>query len=324
VPPAPQADLITSFSYADYHLGGLPPSLYTSRARAIGTASSSSLREPQVYPGDTFTMTVTLDNLGRNEDLDTTGPSPAYVAVPLPENTSFVEGSLSATVPPTSTTSISATEGITPTQVFTFTDNLQALDGGLPAGPGVYWSGTVTDTADLSFELRADQPLAIGTVITPTAHIANAPFGSNPSQRFTDIQASVKVVSPFEPSSGLGSSTVVVSSTATFTYTLVNTDDQAREVDFRFNAPDGTSLRRLSVRPERPTGLGTQSTDVDLLLSVPSYPATGQVLVVTIELFVDESFQGERLNPQVQIYQPGSDLPYGVIPLLDENGETIR
>ena len=165
-------------------------------------------------------MTVTLDNLGRNDDLQTTGPTPPYVAVPIPDSVSFVTDSLSSTLA---------------TSSMTYTANLQSLDSGLPARPGVYWNGTLTRTADLAFQLRADQPLAIGTVITPMAYIADGPFSSNPPQSFTDIEHPVQVASPLELSTGSGPASVTVGSTATFTYTLLNTDDQPRDVQFNFS-----------------------------------------------------------------------------------------
>jgi hypothetical protein len=308
-PPA-QPDIIGQPGYGAYKLSGLPPSLYTSRARAIGTASNTSLIRPRVYPGDTFTMTVTLDNLGRNDDLQTSASTPAYVAVPIPDNVSFVTESLSATV---------ATENLT------YTADLQSIDTGLPAGPGVYWNGTVTRTADLSFLLRADAPMAIGTIITPTAHIANGPFGSNPSQSFTDIEQPVQVVSPLELSTGTGPVTVTVGSTATFTYTLVNTDDEPRDVNFTFDLPDHTTLLTITTGVQEPSvsGATPQGTHVSLGLSVPSYLDTGKVLMISFTVRVDEGFVGNTLDPRVRILQPGSTIPYAIPVLGPPGGLTL-
>jgi hypothetical protein len=299
VAPPAQPDIIGQPGYGSYTLTGLPPSLYTSRARAIGTASNTSLRQPRVFPGDTFTMTVTLDNLGRNDDLQTSGPTPAYVAVPIPDDASFVTGSLSSTVA---------------TSSMTYTANLQSLDSGLPAGPGVYWNGTVTRTADLSFELRAGEPLRIGTLITPTAYIADGPFGSNPPQSFTDIENPVQVVSPLELSTGSGPAAVTVGSTATFTYTLINTDDRPRDVQFNFTLPDNTTLLAVTSNYESPSGDGpaAQGTDVSLAMTVPSYIQTGKVLVVGLKIRIDPGFTGTTLDPGVRLLQPGSQIPYGI------------
>jgi hypothetical protein len=305
-PPA-QSDIIGQPGYGSYQLTGLPPSLYTSRARAIGTASNTSLRQPRVFPGDTFTMTVTLDNLGRNDDLQTTGPTLAYVAVPIPDNASFVTDSLSATVA---------------TNSLTYTADLQSLDSSLPAGPGVYWSGSVTRTADLAFELRADAPLRIGTLITPTAYIANGPFGSSPSQSFTDIEQPVEVVSPLELSYGSGPASVAVGSTAIFTYTLINTDDQPRDVQFNFSLPDHTTLLAITSNVQPPSGnrAAVQGTDVSLALTVPSYIETGNALVIGLRIRIDAGFVGTTLDPGVQLLQPGSSLLYTTIPTITTPG----
>jgi hypothetical protein len=302
IAPAAQPDIIGQPGYGSYKLTGLPPSLYTSRARAIGTSSNSSLRQPRVYPGDTFTMTVTLDNLGRNDDLATTGPTPAYVAVPIPDNVSFVTNTLSAT---------------TATENMTYTTNLQNLDSSLPAGPGVYWNGTVTRTAGLAFELRADTPLQIGTVITPTAYIANGPFSSNPSQSFTDIEQPVEVASPLELSIGSGPASVTIGSTATFTYTLINTDDQPCDVQFTFNLPDHTTLLAITSNVQSPSGTGlvVQGTDVSLALTVPSFIKTGKALVIGLKVRIDAGFVGTTLDPQVRLLQPGSSIPYATVSL---------
>jgi hypothetical protein len=308
IAPVAQADIIGQPAYGSYKLTGLPPSLFTSRARAIGTSSNTSIRQPRVFPGDTFTMTVTLDNLGRNDDLATTGPTPAYVAVPIPDHVSFVTNTLSAT---------------TATENMTYTTDLHALDSSLPAGPGVYWNGTVSRTADLAFELRADMPLQIGTLITPTAYIANGPFSSNPSQSFTDIEQPVQVASPLELSTGSGPESVTVGSTATFTYTLINTDDQPRDVLFNFNLPDHTTLLAFTSSVESPSGGGplVQGTDVSLALTVPSYLQTGKALVIGLKVRIDDGFVGTTLDPQVQLLQPGSSIPYA-IPALNLLSDT--
>src|SRR5262249_16678502 len=47
VAPPAQPDIIGQPGYGSYKLSGLPPSLYTSRARAIGTSSNTSLRQPR-------------------------------------------------------------------------------------------------------------------------------------------------------------------------------------------------------------------------------------------------------------------------------------
>jgi hypothetical protein len=228
------------------------------------------------------------------------------VAVPIPDNASFVTDSLSSTL---------ATSNLT------YTADLQSLDSALPAGPGVYWSGSVSRTADLAFELRADAPLQIGTVITPTAYIANGPFGSNPSQSFTDIEQPVTVVSPLELSLGSGPASVTVGSTATFTYTLINTDDQPRDVLFKFSLPDHTTLLSLTGNIEPPSGNGpaARGTEVSLPLSVPSYIATGNALVIGLKVRIDAGFSGTTLDPGVQLLQPGSNIPYA-IPALSAPG----
>ncbi len=234
-PPA-QSDLIGAPGNGTYTLTGLPPTLYTSRARAIGTSFNTSLRAPRVYPGGTFTMTVTVDNLGRNNDLQAS-PSNAYVAVPIPANTTFVPDTLGADI---------ASDNIT------YTVSLRDIDPGLPEVPGVYWHGVVTTTADLSFELRAAEPLAIGTVITPTAHFANAPFGTNPSQRFTDIQTPVEVVSPFSLSNATAQPSVQLGSTATFTYTLLNTDRRNAKGNAALLLAERHRARKHRGRSQRP------------------------------------------------------------------------
>jgi hypothetical protein len=301
--PAPRdPDIIASgpVTTGSYSLTGLPPSLYTSRARLLGTASNTSILSPRVYPGDTFTVTVTVDNLGRNEDLKTTGPVDAYVAVPLPENTTFDPQSLQA--------SLSASN-------ITYTTSLQNVDNGLPATPGVYWHGPVTRTADLSFRLRAAAPLAIGTVITPTAHIANGPFSSNPSQRFTDLFRPVSVVSPFALSSATATPTARVGDTAIFTYTLINADDQTRDMTFRFQIPDGTSLERVNVNLRDPRSQTSAGETFELGLSVPSFARTGLTTVVAVELKLEPGFHGDTLNPMAELLQPGSTISFLATPL---------
>jgi hypothetical protein len=185
----------------------------------------------------------------------------------------------------------------------------------------VYWNGTVSRTADLAFNLRADAPLQIGTVITPTAYIANGPFSSNPSQSFTDIEQPVQVVSPLELSTGSGPASVAVGSTATFTYTLINTDDQPRDVQFNFNLPDHTTLLAITSNVQSPSGAGPtlQGTNVSLALTVPSYIQTGKALVIGLKVRIDAGFIGTTLDPQVQLLQPGSSIPYAV-PALSSPG----
>lgn len=309
VPPTRDPDLISVPSvYSPYRLTGLPPSVYTSRARVLGTATDSSVTRPRVYPGDNVTVTVTVDNLGRNVDLSAV-PGEAYVAVPIPEHTQFVSGTLGVDVAP---------------ENITYTTNLQSLDSGLPARPGVYWHGTVTHTADLFFELNVVQPLAIDTAITPTAYIANGPFGANPSQRFTDLENAVQVESPLAFSTATAMGSVRIGSTAVFTYTLVNTDDEMRDVDFRFVAPHGTTLERLRVNL-RELGAGAalaHDGGFNLNLSVPSFLETGLTTVVVIELKVTRDFQAPRLNPMAEVLQPGSDIPYATLQLDVPGGAT--
>jgi immune inhibitor A len=301
VSPPAQSDIIGAPGYGSYTLTGLPPTLYTSRARALGTSSNTSLINPRVYPGDTFTMTVTVDNLGRNDDLEAEA-SNAYVAVPIPEYSTFVPDTLQVDVD---------------TENITYTTNLQDIDSSLPASPGVYWNGVVSDTADLSFELQATEPLTIGTIITPTAHIANGPFSTGPSQRFTDIQRGVTVVSPFALSRATTQQSVQLGSTATFSYTLVNTDDETRDGTLRFTLPDGTELESIGVGLEDPTDPGSNlvGDTFSLDVSVPSYTETGLVTVVTLVLRIDvATFKGNTVSPEAAFYQPDSDIPWVELP----------
>ncbi len=309
VPPAKNADLVSSPSgYAAYTLTGLPPSIYTSRARAIGTATNTSLSRPQVFPGDTFKMTVTVDNLGRNDDLDTTAASPAYVAVPLPANTTLVPNSLKADVSAANLQQVS---------------DLSTLGADLPAAPGVYWFGTVENTADLSFDLQTAAPLAISSTITPTAHIANAAFNASPSQRFTDLQTPVQVVSPFALSTLEAPATVQIGVPTPFTYTLVNTDDQARDVDFRFTLPDGVALERINISQQDPTEVTTQAATTTIGVTVPSYQETKTVTVITLVLRVELSYTGQQLDPQAVLLQPGSEIPYDALVPVVPGGATV-
>jgi hypothetical protein len=240
-------------------------------------------------------MTVTVDDLGRNEDLEAE-PVNAYVAVPIPANTAFEPGTLEADV---------ATDNIT------YTTNLQNLDSGLPASPGVYWNGVVTDTADLAFALRVSEPLTIGTVITPTAHFANGPFGTNPSQRFTDIQTPVRVVSPFSLSSATAQESAQLGATTIFTYTLINTDDETRSGTMRFTLPEGTELESIGVGLEDPTAPSLVGDAFTINVSVPSYIETNLVTVVTLTLRTDvATFKGTTLNPEAEFLQPGSDISW--------------
>ena len=298
IPPSTPADLISApSSYAAYHLTGLPPSLYTSKARGIGTASNSTLRAPRVFPGDTFDVSVVVDNLGRTSNLSASS-GPAFVAVPIPANTSLVENSLKADIAPSS---------------FVFAPSLQALDSGLPAQPGVYWTGTVTSTANLTFTLKTANVLAIGTVITPEVHIANGAFNTNPSQNFTDFETPVTVVSPFALSTATGPSTVQLGSTATYTYTLINTDDVTRTVDFKFTIPTSTTLQSVVVSLEQPDANAAatiQDTINTRSIDVPPFSETGQVVQVVIKLRVGLDFRGLTIDPQAVILQPGSNVPY--------------
>lgn len=306
LPPPLDPDLISIPSvYSPYKLSGLPPSVYTSRARALGTANDSTIARPRVYPGDNITVTITVDNFGRVDDLEAVSPTQAYVAAPIPENTTFVPGSLSSDVEPGN---------------FQYTNNLQTLDAGLPAVPGVYWHGTVTRTADLSFAVKVDAPLAVGTMITPTVEIANASFASDPSQRFSTIETPVQVVSPLALSNVQGPDEVFLNSTATFSYTLINTDDAPRTVDFYFEAPDGTSLQAVRVnREELGTAAATEGPVVNLEnLEVPSYIETGEVLVIGIDVYVPFGFTGDTVSPTASISQPGLgtvDLSFAASPV---------
>jgi hypothetical protein len=303
IPPAVEADLISSPSfYADYTLTGLPSTLYTSRVRAIGTASDTSIRAPRAFPGDTFTVEVIVDNLGRNEDLEA-APGPAFVAVPVPANTTYVDGSFGSDVSPGN---------------FQAVENLQTIDGSFPAGPGLLWNGTVDDTATMSFTLDVADSLAIGTIITPTVHIANAAFNTNPSQRFTDIETPVQVRSPFALSSGVGPASVKVGSTAIYTYTLINTDDAAREIDLNYVVATGLeevlySVTNKTIGGSANTAITPQNNPLTKRVTVPSYLETGQVTEVVIGLRVTQGFIGDRVDPQVKLLQPGTQTLYNTI-----------
>ena len=132
VSPAQPEDVISiPATTSPYRLTGLPPSVYTSRPRVYGSANDTNLTQPSVYPGNTYTYTVTVDDLGRAPDLSAAAVN-AYVAVPIPAYSTFVPGSQHSTVE---------------TGNFTYTTSLQSLDSALPAVPGVYWHGTVTRTA---------------------------------------------------------------------------------------------------------------------------------------------------------------------------------
>jgi hypothetical protein len=303
IPPAVEADLISSPSfYADYTLTGLPSTLYTSRVRAIGTASDTSIRAPRVFPGDTFTVEVIVDNLGRNEDLEA-APGPAFVAVPVPANTTYVDGSFGSDVSPGN---------------FQAVENLQTIDGSFPAGPGLLWNGTVNNTANMSFTLDVADSLAVGTIITPTVHIANAAFNANPSQRFTDIETPVQVRSPFALSSGVGPASVKVGSTAIYTYTLINTDDAAREIDLNYVVATGLeevlySVTNKTIGGSANTAITPQNNPLTKRVTVPSYLETGQVTEVVIGLRVTQGFIGDRVDPQVKLLQPGTQTLYNTL-----------
>lgn len=324
IPPEVDTDLISiPTPYVDYTLMGLPPSIYTSRIRALGSTLDSTIRGPAVYPGDNVSLTVTVDNFGRNDDLSAAEPVEAYVAVPIPEDTMFVGGSLSATV---------ATENMT------YTTSLQELDGGLPVAPGVYWHGTVSETAELSFVVEVDAPIATCDVhlssvncadefrIEPMAYIANGPFSADPSQEFVDrVLNEVTIRSPLDFSQATAMESVRVGDTAVFSYTLVNTDNDVRDVDLRFQIPAGIELESLSVnlrdladiQPDANGGV------FHLGVSVPSLPETGLVAVVRIELRVTSAFPSGTLNPQLEVLQPGSDIPYTDLELDVPGGATV-
>jgi len=307
VAPTTPDDVISVPSVgAPYRLTGLPPSVYTSRPRVYGSANDTSVRQPSVYPGNVYTYTVTVDDLGRAPDLSA-APVDAYVAVPIPAYSTFVPGSLDSTV---------ASENMT------FTLSLQTLDAALPAVPGVYWHGTVTRTADLAFQLRATQPLTIGTIMTGTSHIANGPFSAPPTQYFTRT-ANVKVTSPFALSSATGSRSVSLGGTAVYTYTLLNTDTQTRDVDMLLTIPANTTLKRLSITNqtiEEKTAQAGQ--DLTVRLQVPSYLMTEQLTVVTVELGVGAGYTGATVNPQARFYQPDSRIPWLDLPLDIPGGAT--
>ncbi len=304
--PAEETDLVSiPSSGSSYRLTGLPPSVYTSRARGIGTASDSNRISPAVFPGDAFTMTVTVDDLGRAPDLSA-APVQAYVAVPVPPQTTFVPGTLHSTV----------AQG-----AMTYTTSLRSLDAALPDAPGVYWHGTVTRTADLAFQLRATQPISIGTVLTPTAHIANAPFSANPSQVFTDV-VNVRVSSPFALSSATASPSVRLGNTAVFTYTLINTDDAPRDVDMRLHLPDGVTLERVDITQQDAGKTEPNAQDLMLHFTVPSYIETQKVTVVSLTLRVSPFYTGSTVNPMVELLQPNSNLSWVSLPLDVPGGAT--
>ncbi|MCB0107516.1 MAG: immune inhibitor A, partial [Caldilineaceae bacterium] len=298
VAPQPEADLISGPSgYVGYTLTGLPPSLYTSRARALGTAADSSVSSARVYPDDIITMTVTLDNLGRNANLDAAIAQGA-AAIPLPAHTTLVDGSLDASAEAANLRS---------------TDNLSTIDAALPAVPGVYWDGTVTDTVDLEFALRVSAVITPNVVITPVVQIANAPFSAGPSQQFDGATNTIRVVSPLALSTATRPEMVMLGEETTFTYTLVNTDDAVRVVDFQLDIPDGVQITRLNITPAAPTPpTAAQAGPVTLRLSVPSYLQTGQVLAVAVTVAVDAGYASDTLDLKAVALIPDSDVAYVV------------
>lgn len=276
--------------YISYTLTGLPASINTSRVRTLGTAAGSSIRYPQVYPGDNISVTVTVDNFGRNDDLETDSAATASVAVPIPMYATIADSG-----------------------PFTYTTNLSTQDPTLPAVAGVYWSGTVTESDDLLFTLQASSPLTPGLRMTPTAHIANSALFATASQYFTDTSA-IEVVSPFEFSTATAPTmSVPAGGVASFDYTLVNTDDMARDVDFQFTVPAGTSLESISFANKRLSVADvteTKSGEVQVTINVPSFLNTGRATVVTVDLRVDADFGNDSLTLQPNVLQPNSDIPY--------------
>jgi hypothetical protein len=300
VPPPAQADVIgVPVAYAPYKLTGLPSSLYTSRARALGTSTTSSVAVPTVFPGDNITVTVTLDNLGRNDDLSA-APSAGYLAVPLPPQTTFVQGSGKSDVSPAN---------------LRYVPNLRALDAALPGLPGVYWSGTVSRTVDLSFALRVDPNVLIGQRIAPRAYIANGEFSSSPSQSFVDLETPVRVVAPVQLtlSGPTPAGNIPVNGTATYTYTLLNTDNATRLVDFEITPPAGALITGVQISEFSPTAGGAAALDAALdattfSFPVPSYLLTERATQVVVTMRAQRAQSSAALAPQVRVLRAGTQL----------------
>lgn len=295
--PSPQ-DPYRFPKVAAYSLSGLPPSVYTSRARALGTAHDSGVYRPSVYPSDVFTMTVTVDNFGHGTDLTTSAPTPAFVAVPLPVDTTFVAGSFRSTVTPGNGH---------------FVANLQTLSSQLPAQPGVYWNGTVVKTAELSFMLKTALPVPINTYLTPVAYITNAPFDASPSQFFTRLEAAVRVASPFDLSQLHQPISVASGASATFRYTLLNMDEVPRETDFQFTLPTDATLDHVAAVIKEQDGQETPipvRPDTTQRVTVPAYLTGSEVLQIDVTVKVGAINPGDTFNLHGVALQPGSRIPY--------------
>jgi hypothetical protein len=98
-----------------------------------------------------------------------------------------------------------------------------------------------------------------------------------------------------------------------FNFTLVNTDDAARDVDFTFTVPPETSLHSMSFgsTPLAPADVQeTANGQVQVTLSVPPFLSSGEATQVTVELLPDEGYSGDTLSLAPTLYQPDSNIPY--------------
>jgi hypothetical protein len=210
------ADLINGGilpAYADYALWDLPPGDATSTLYAFGREGS------RVYAGEPVTATIYADNLGASPNLTTTGPITFYIGVEIPDNTTYVPGS--------------ATNGAA------LSEDLSLVSAGFPAQPGIYWTGSVTDTRLFDTSFMAGAGLVTGDTITVTVHYAD---GSGTDQYFTDT-AQVTIVSAFGLSAmEAGIDPVFPGKVAEFTAVAINKSENAKEIQLVAPVPTDTTF----------------------------------------------------------------------------------
>ena len=210
-----------------------------------------------------------------------------------------------------STTSGISTSTVTVHNFIPISTTFESADGDADAGTaGVIWWLDVeippATTITQSFSVRIGNCVPPSTTITNTTHFSDGPGADS------DQAVALMVHSPFR-----NSSVTVVGEPAnayegselTYELSLINNDDEYREVVVEMLVPQNTHLTGISI-----SAVSAAATrDLRFGIAVPPY--AGEATKATVTLFIEDGFVSEGsarapLSQVVKFYEAGCDEPY--------------
>ena len=188
---------------------------------------------------------------------------------------------------------------------------IESADGDADMGTaGVVWWLDVEvppdSTTTQSFSVRIGNCVPPSTTITNTTHFSDGPDADS------DQAVALMVYSPFRNSSVsvVGEpENAYEGSELTYELSLINNDDQDREVVVEMLVPQNTHLSGISI-----SAVSAAATrDLSFSISVPPY--AGEATKATVTLFIEDGFVSggsarAPLSQVVKLYEAGCDEPY--------------